>query len=178
MSLKIILKEREILFSFSFFYYIMSFASPEKGTKRKPGLRLTPQHLQLATPSSTSPTNATFRQQLGHIVNGNAPPEKKDVEETSLAASYLAQNESPPKSTTARIEQQQPTAAPATGGENHFMEIKVQDLETLSRLGEGAAGTVRKVLHKPTQLIMAKKVIVLNVKDRVLIFKVVHLDRT
>ncbi|KAG0743027.1 hypothetical protein G6F57_003039 [Rhizopus arrhizus] len=135
----------------------MSFASPEKGTKRKPGLRLTPQHLQLATPSSTSPTNATFRQQLGHIVNGNAPPEKKDVEETSLAASYLAQNESPPKSTTARIEQQQPTAAPATGGENHFMEIKVQDLETLSRLGEGAAGTVRKVLHKPTQLIMAKK---------------------
>ncbi|KAG1427378.1 hypothetical protein G6F58_001054 [Rhizopus delemar] len=37
------------------------------------------------------------------------------------------------------------------------MEIKVQDLETLSRLGEGAAGTVRKVLHKPTQLIMAKK---------------------
>ncbi|ORE06736.1 Protein kinase C signaling pathway involved MAPKK protein [Rhizopus azygosporus] len=37
------------------------------------------------------------------------------------------------------------------------MDIKVQDLETLSRLGEGAAGTVRKVLHKPTQIIMAKK---------------------
>jgi hypothetical protein len=38
------------------------------------------------------------------------------------------------------------------------MEMKAEDLETLSRLGEGAAGTVRKVLHKPTGLIMAKKV--------------------
>ncbi|KAI8970416.1 kinase-like domain-containing protein [Mycotypha africana] len=37
------------------------------------------------------------------------------------------------------------------------MEVKAEDLQTLSRLGEGAAGTVRKVLHKPTQLIMAKK---------------------
>ncbi|KAI8098055.1 kinase-like domain-containing protein [Gilbertella persicaria] len=37
------------------------------------------------------------------------------------------------------------------------MELKVEDLETLSRLGEGAAGTVRKVKHKPTQLVMAKK---------------------
>ncbi|CAO3609309.1 unnamed protein product [Cunninghamella blakesleeana] len=36
-------------------------------------------------------------------------------------------------------------------------DVQAKDLEILKRLGEGAAGTVRKVLHKPTNLIMAKK---------------------
>ncbi|RCH80801.1 hypothetical protein CU097_005481, partial [Rhizopus azygosporus] len=51
----------------------MSFASPEKGPKRKPGLRLTSKHLQPASSSSTSPNanNNTFREQIGHIVHGN-----------------------------------------------------------------------------------------------------------
>ncbi|CAO3702547.1 unnamed protein product [Rhizopus stolonifer] len=56
-----------------------------------------------------------------------------------------------PKPQNVRVEQHITTTP------NHFMEIKVQDLSTLSQLGEGAAGTVRKVLHKPTELIMAKK---------------------
>jgi mitogen-activated protein kinase kinase len=43
------------------------------------------------------------------------------------------------------------------------MEVKVEDLETLERLGEGAAGTVRKVLHKPTNIIMAKKVTIQDI---------------
>ncbi|KAL1931273.1 hypothetical protein VTP01DRAFT_10410 [Rhizomucor pusillus] len=42
---------------------------------------------------------------------------------------------------------------------SNFMEIKPEDLETIKQLGEGSAGTVTKVLHKPTNLIMAKKVI-------------------
>lgn len=41
---------------------------------------------------------------------------------------------------------------------SNFMEIKPEDLETIKQLGEGSAGTVTKVLHKPTNLIMAKKV--------------------
>ncbi|KAI7849942.1 kinase-like domain-containing protein, partial [Circinella umbellata] len=41
---------------------------------------------------------------------------------------------------------------------SQFMEMKPEDLDVIKLLGEGAAGTVRKVLHKPTRLIMAKKV--------------------
>ncbi|KAL0098235.1 kinase-like domain-containing protein [Phycomyces blakesleeanus] len=37
------------------------------------------------------------------------------------------------------------------------MEVKASELDTMERLGEGAAGTVRKVLHRPTNRIMAKK---------------------
>ncbi|CAO3683481.1 hypothetical protein G6F70_001527 [Rhizopus microsporus] len=146
----------------------MSFASPEKGPKRKPGLRLTSKHLQPASSSSTSPNanNNTFREQIGHIVHGNpttSEPFKETAEETSLAASYLALNQQQqqqikPTTQNVRIEQQQQQQQQQQQtNSHHFMDIKVQDLETLSRLGEGAAGTVRKVLHKPTQIIMAKK---------------------
>lgn len=38
------------------------------------------------------------------------------------------------------------------------LELKPEDFQILEKLGEGAAGTVRKVLYKPTGLIMAKKV--------------------
>lgn len=46
----------------------------------------------------------------------------------------------------------------STSEDGHFMDIKPEDLDTIKHLGEGAAGTVRKVLHRPTNLIMAKKV--------------------
>lgn len=154
-----------------------------KGGKRKPGLRLTSKHLQPAssTPSpnsssyiGTSQSNTRFREQIGNIVNGSTPENydsnpPAEEEESSLAASYLAASNTtstdnikntdipvlrepplPPSINTQRIE---PTTT------HTFMEINVEDLDTLSRLGEGAAGTVRKVLHKPTQLVMAKKVI-------------------
>lgn len=75
-----------------------------KSNRRKPGLHLTPLHLQ---PVSTPPAPA-FKDQIDDIVE--------------------------------------------------FMEIKANDLETLEKLGEGAAGTVCKVRHKPTNIIMAKKV--------------------
>ncbi|KAI9353160.1 kinase-like domain-containing protein [Pilaira anomala] len=152
-----------------------------KGGKRKPGLRLTSKHLQPAssTPSpnsssyiGTSQSNTRFREQIGNIVNGSTPENydsnpPAEEEESSLAASYLAASNTtstdniknidipvlrepplPPSINTQRIE---PTTT------HTFMEINVEDLDTLSRLGEGAAGTVRKVLHKPTQLVMAKK---------------------
>lgn len=41
---------------------------------------------------------------------------------------------------------------------SHCMDIKTEDLEVIKLLGEGAAGTVRKVLHRPSGRIMAKKV--------------------
>jgi mitogen-activated protein kinase kinase len=37
-------------------------------------------------------------------------------------------------------------------------DVQAKDLELLKRLGEGAAGTVRLVYHKPSSLTMAKKV--------------------
>lgn len=157
-------------------------ATAAKAGKRKPGLRLTSKHLQPASESpspnsssylGTSQSNTRFREQIGNIVNGSSEnydsSNGKEEEETSLAASYLAASNNnnssthdikngdipvlrepplPPSINTQRIE---PTTT------HTFMEIKAEDLETLSRLGEGAAGTVRKVLHKPTQLVMAKK---------------------
>ncbi|KAG2201563.1 STE/STE7 protein kinase [Mucor mucedo] len=150
-----------------------------KAGKRKPGLRLTSKHLQPASSSpspnsssyiGTSQSNTRFREQIGNIVNGSNEnydsSNPAEEEETSLAASYLAASTTtatdvknndipvlrepplPPSINTQRVE---PTTT------HTFMEINAEDLETLSRLGEGAAGTVRKVLHKPTQLIMAKK---------------------
>lgn len=38
------------------------------------------------------------------------------------------------------------------------MEVTAATLQDLGRLGEGASGEVRKVIHKPTGVIMAKKV--------------------
>ncbi|KAL9538228.1 hypothetical protein MBANPS3_011092 [Mucor bainieri] len=130
----------------------------------------------------TSQSNTRFREQIGNIVNGNNgdnySSQPAEEEETSLAASYL-QSTLPPSVSQQHLHQQQqqdiknqdipvlreaPLPPPSINTSqqvlepnSHFMELKAEDLETLSRLGEGAAGTVRKVLHKPTQLVMAKK---------------------
>jgi hypothetical protein len=164
----------------------MTLGQPKSG-KRKPGLRLTSKHLQPASSSpspnssssylGTSQSNTRFREQIGNIVNGNNGPgdnyssQPVEEEEASLAASYLqstqplSQQEQDIKNQDIPVLREAPLPPPAinTGQQvvesnSHFMEMKAEDLETLSRLGEGAAGTVRKVLHKPTQLVMAKKV--------------------
>lgn len=151
-----------------------------KAGKRKPGLRLTSKHLQPASSSpspnsssyiGTSQSNTRFREQIGNIVNGSNEnydsSNPAEEEETSLAASYLAASTTAPtdvKNNDIPVLREPPlppsinTQRVETTTTHTFMEINVDDLETLSRLGEGAAGTVRKVLHKPTQLIMAKKV--------------------
>lgn len=182
-----------------------------KAGKRKPGLRLTSKHLAPASDSpspnssttylGTSQSNTRFREQIGNIVNGSdnnydsGSQPTAEEEETSLAASYLAastntttdiKNQDIPVLREAPLpphinthQQQEETTITHT-----FMEIKVEDLETLSRLGEGAAGTVRKVKHKPTQLVMAKKVFSLHVLTNdfqaktVLSYHLVHLNRT
>lgn len=43
-------------------------------------------------------------------------------------------------------------------GDDDALDISPSTIEDRGRLGEGASGEVRKVLHKPTGLIMAKKV--------------------
>lgn len=45
-----------------------------------------------------------------------------------------------------------------TDDENDDFDMSPGALQDLGRLGEGASGEVRKVLHKPTGLVMAKKV--------------------
>ncbi|GAA5926825.1 hypothetical protein JCM1841_001998 [Sporobolomyces salmonicolor] len=45
------------------------------------------------------------------------------------------------------------------GGDDDELDISPEALEDLGRLGEGASGEVRRVLHKPTGLVMAKKTI-------------------
>lgn len=59
------------------------------------------------------------------------------------------------------------TAASATSSSSSFTEEDISkitpgDLQDVSRLGEGSAGEVYKVLHKPTGLYMAKKVCLLQ----------------
>ncbi|KAG2179959.1 hypothetical protein INT43_003746 [Umbelopsis isabellina] len=66
----------------------------------------------------------------------------------------------PPPTSSSSSSSLTPTATPAASeqdGDEHFMELKPEDFENLDKLGEGAAGTVRKVIHKPSGIIMAKK---------------------
>jgi hypothetical protein len=151
----------------------LTLGQPKAG-KRRPGLRLTVEQLQPASsdpsPNSSSSylgqSNTTrFREQIGNIVNGaeNYNTASKPMEEeTSLAASYLQSNDL--KNQDMPVLREPPLPPTSQGFDSsttthHFMDITPEDLETISRLGEGAAGTVRKVLHTPTQLVMAKKVI-------------------
>jgi mitogen-activated protein kinase kinase len=48
------------------------------------------------------------------------------------------------------------------------LDIKVEDIETIQELGSGIGGTVFKVLHTPTETIMARKVSIIN--------KVIHVE--
>ncbi|KAI8644918.1 kinase-like domain-containing protein [Parasitella parasitica] len=147
----------------------ITLGQPKSG-KRKPGLRLTSEHLQ-----STSSPSSGFRLEITNIVNGeNYSGPVVEKEEPSLAASYLFAQPLPPPSSQQQqkdvrnqdipVLREPPLPPPSINANqqvleanSHFMEIKADDLETLSRLGEGAAGTVRKVFHKPTQKVMAKK---------------------
>ncbi|CAO3687373.1 unnamed protein product [Umbelopsis vinacea] len=47
-----------------------------------------------------------------------------------------------------------PTENPST---RQYGELKPEEFDNIKKLGEGASGTVMKVLHKPSNLIMAKK---------------------
>jgi len=49
-----------------------------------------------------------------------------------------------------------PTENPNT---RQYGELKPEEFDNIKKLGEGASGTVMKVLHKPSNLVMAKKTI-------------------
>jgi len=72
-------------------------------------------------------------------------------------------------------------SAPSDGGleDDHEDELDISPsaLQDLGRLGEGASGEVRKVLHKPTGLVMAKKVsttLAFSISHRMLKVVVIH----
>ncbi|CEP16851.1 hypothetical protein [Parasitella parasitica] len=141
-----------------------------KSSRIKPGLRLTSEHLK----SASSPSSE-FQQEFKNIVSGkNYSNQFVEEDEPSLAASHLCLPLPPSSSQQQRngvvrnenmlVFREPPPPPPSLNtnqqvveSNSHFMEIKAEDLETLSRLGEGAAGTVRKVFHRPTQKVMAKK---------------------
>lgn len=52
-------------------------------------------------------------------------------------------------------------------GADKEIELKPTDFENIQKLGEGAAGVVWKVRYKPTGLVMAKKVGMLEQQERV-----------
>ena len=92
-----------------------------------------------------------------------APKTKDYAARAPPPPELLIDNVPPQPSSSSSASSLTPTATPAVSisepdGDEHFMELKPEDFENLDKLGEGAAGTVRKVLHKPSGLIMAKKV--------------------
>ncbi|KAK9471430.1 kinase-like domain-containing protein [Dipodascopsis tothii] len=52
-------------------------------------------------------------------------------------------------------------------GLEYQMDLRLEDFKTLSELGAGNGGTVSKILHLPTNTIMAKKVIQIEAKPAV-----------
>ncbi|POY74493.1 putative Mitogen-activated protein kinase kinase [Rhodotorula taiwanensis] len=65
-------------------------------------------------------------------------------------------------------------AEPVESDDDHFdderdgkLDISPQTIKDLGRLGEGASGEVRKVLHIPSQIIMAKKTITTSPNPKV-----------
>ncbi|KAI8066546.1 kinase-like domain-containing protein [Gongronella butleri] len=94
------------------------------------------------------------------------PAPEEDTGETSLAAQYLS-NRQPPAvddvSSSQRPAQLDTRPTPpssnvdTTPPDSTEQDVHPEDLEMIVRLGQGAAGTVDKVLHRPSGLIMARK---------------------
>ncbi|KAI8142755.1 kinase-like domain-containing protein [Fennellomyces sp. T-0311] len=90
----------------------------------------------------------------------NAPPA------SSVPSRYYGNTNKTPATSFSSSSSSSSSASAASSSEtdppsndSQFMEIRPEDLEVIKSLGEGAAGIVRKVRHKPTRLIMAKKTI-------------------
>ncbi|KAI9013777.1 kinase-like domain-containing protein [Phycomyces nitens] len=107
--------------------------------KNPSGLRL---DLNVTSPedhdqsTQASPTNNNWREDLVRMVGNNK------------SGTFLPQ----PSDTS------QPTANKST----EDIELKPTDFKNIKKLGEGAAGTVWKVLHVPTDLVMAKKTVTVD----------------
>ncbi|ORZ07585.1 kinase-like domain-containing protein [Absidia repens] len=128
--------------------------------KNRPGLRLDlnmkPPNLppvDLLKPSSstgtaqTSSTTATnnWREDLARMVSKNKS--MTDISNTSLDPALSLPSNGNGNSGVSDSEEE---------------DLKSEDVENIQKLGEGAAGTVWKVKHKPTGRIMAKKTITVD----------------
>ncbi|SAM08277.1 hypothetical protein [Absidia glauca] len=121
--------------------------------KNRPGLRLevnmnpSPSGPGLLKPSSSTGTanlssTSNWRDDLARIVGKNKS--MTDISNTSLDPSLSL-------------------STPATKGESTDIDdLKTDDFDNILKLGEGAAGTVWKVKHKPSGKIMAKKTITVD----------------
>lgn len=128
--------------------------------KNRPGLRLDlnmkPPNLppvDLLKPSSstgtaqTSSTTVTnnWREDLARMVSKNKS--MTDINDASLDPSLSLPNNGNGTTGVSDSEEE---------------DLKSEDMENIQKLGEGAAGTVWKVKHKPTGRIMAKKTITVD----------------
>ncbi|GAB5588413.1 Protein kinase C signaling pathway involved MAPKK protein [Umbelopsis nana] len=117
---------------------------------RKPaGLRLAPINLKAsisATTSANSSTQASLCMKPSHSFESTSSW-REDIARITLS------NISTNSLNGAEIP---PTENPNT---RQYGELKPEEFDNIKKLGEGASGTVMKVLHKPSNLVMAKKTI-------------------
>jgi mitogen-activated protein kinase kinase len=123
--------------------------------KNRPGLRLDLNMkapnlppVDLLKPSSstgTSTTTATnnWREDLARMVSKNKS--MTDISEAALDPSLP-------------VSDNNNNSGSNKGDDDGEEDLKSEDMANLQKLGEGAAGTVWKVKHKPSGKIMAKKV--------------------
>lgn len=124
---------------------------------KRPGLKLdlnVKQPVDLLKPSSSTGTSATsnWREDIAKMVTKN-----KSMTDIRNAAGGLVD-----ASTTKNNSQQDSTNGSSSEDDN----VKPEDFENIQKLGEGAAGAVWKVKHKPTGIVMAKKVMYIYVKNK------------
>lgn len=116
---------------------------------RKPaGLRLAPINLKVsnsATTSASASAQATLCLKPSHSFESTTSW-REDIARITLS------NHS---TSSASGLDNLPTENPST---RQYGELKPEEFDNIKKLGEGASGTVMKVLHKPSNLIMAKKV--------------------
>ncbi|KAH8554921.1 kinase-like domain-containing protein [Umbelopsis sp. PMI_123] len=116
--------------------------------QRKPaGLRLAPINLKASTSATTSASasaQATLNLKPSHSFESTSSW-REDIARITLSTAPT----SPPNDSD--------SASTQTIFIRQYGELKPEEFENIKKLGEGASGTVMKVLHKPSNLVMAKK---------------------
>ncbi|KAM0753046.1 kinase-like protein [Meredithblackwellia eburnea MCA 4105] len=77
----------------------------------------------------------------------------------STSSTSSSPNAGPSSSSAVVQEQEKEEDEPPESAIEEELDIRPETLQDLGRLGEGASGEVRRVLHKPTGIVMAKKTI-------------------
>lgn len=122
-----------------------------------------------ATMAATPPTTTTERRNIPVLREPPQPPttgSKRPLNTTISTHHHVPVSSTTTSTSTSNATPVSPFSSSSSSSASdandpdgsHCMDIKTEDLEVIKLLGEGAAGTVRKVLHRPTGRIMAKKV--------------------